>query len=315
MYIKKFLRLLKYILIAYGICILVFNWSTLGGLITYINSYFNHEYASPSPVNKNGNYKTLYDLTTLNSAERSMYIKDHLDSIGLNYQEFELGAGQSNILAVGDTSQAISIITAHYDILDRPDYQGALDNSASISILLHLCQTQKFQQTPIGILFTGMEEQGLYGSRIFVEETIPEIKLKVKNAICLDGVGRGQLSVMNNGSKFGVVFRDHFFRKTLFDGKYLTQPDYFFYRHYPTNVLDLKKNNIHELSAFVSSTDAWRFSLQNIPTVHLISDDLFHFTKFLHTSADKTETVDQRALENCEQVLIRFIEAAKQKSE
>lgn len=299
-------RFTKYILWLYIVLLIGVNWNSINGLGLFIKTYLSYEYEGKSKIQENGPYAEMYDLVEMTSTERWLYISEILDSLGIHYKLDPIGNNQANIFVYGDTIKEMSLITAHYDILERDNYQGALDNSGSTNILINLVKEIDLRSKPVGILFTGMEELGLKGAKDFIKQRVPSMNLKVKEVICLDGIGKGELAVMNNGVTFGFRFRIPFLGEYLFNGSQLRKNPR--YEKYPETILDLGKNEIKRLKSYISSTDALVFVREEIPTLHLVSGNIYHFLSVLHTDKDRIESLDQSSMAKCEQILRKYIE-------
>jgi Zn-dependent M28 family amino/carboxypeptidase len=199
------------------------------------------------------------------------------------------------------------LITAHYDNLKTPGYQGALDNSASVAMQLNTIQNCKeiLGSKNVASLFTTLEEQGFMGAQEFLLYS-KNHNFNIKKVLCLDGIGRGELSAMNNcmGS-FGFKFRDYFFKEKLFTGtKFKDCPEY---SKVDKSIIDLNKYNIKILHSFLSSTDGRVFLRDGIPTIHLTSSDITHFLKVMHTNRDRIDGLQYKFLKQCQEILCDIV--------
>lgn len=301
------MKILKYLIIAYFSLFLLVNLSALKGLFIFINSYISYEYKSENPVGTFSEFDAIYKMTELSSTEICEFIKKELDSAGVHYETQQLGNRQQNIFIPGQIDSEFSLITAHYD-KDREskNYKGALDNLASTTILLNLIKENynAIKSKRIAFLFTGLEERGLKGASKFMFLANRK-KLKIKEVICLDGVGRGKVAVMRNARRFGFKFRNLLFKETLYNGhKFSKCPTYETIRNEDVN-LDYKE--VVFLNSFLSSTDSYVFSKNGIPTVNLTSSNIYHFLNVLHTNKDRVECLDENTLITCKSILTDFL--------
>lgn len=338
--IRKLKRLFKftlYFFLLWIIALIIINIRPLKDLAAFGYNYANYEYLSKDSVPYNGDYKVLYDLAELNGEKqfellkfmklsndsisklntnnkRMFYLMNCLDSIGVKYSTDcvpykNVKNPTSNIFIKDTPEDDFILITAHYDILfqNLRGYEGALDNSGSVSILLNVINKVKhnLQNKNVAFLFTTEEEKGVVGAKKFLEYSISK-KYNITKVICLDGIGRGDLSVMHNSQRgFGFVFRGLFFDRNLFTGsRFRNSPKF---SKIDKTVIDLDKYNIKPLNSFVSSTDARVFVAKGIPSVHLTSSDIPHFMKVLHTFSDHIDGLHYSSLKQCEDILCNYI--------
>ncbi|WP_303924767.1 M20/M25/M40 family metallo-hydrolase [Draconibacterium sediminis] len=339
-FIRKLKRTFKFILYIFLLWIITFsviNGSALKDIAAFGINSINYEQKSNDTISHNGNYKVLYDLAELNGEEqfgildfmnvpndsisklntnnkRMFYLMNYLDSIGVTYSSMSVPYKNvtnptSNIFIKQGTKNEFVLITAHYDILFQNfrQYEGALDNSGSVAVLLNVIQKVKsdLKDKNVAFLFTTEEEKGVIGARRFVEYAKKQ-NYKITKVICLDGVGRGNLAVMHNSkSGYGLVFRDLFFNWKLFTGsRFVNTPEF---SEIDKTVIDFKKYNIKPLKSLVSSTDTRVFEAERIPSVHLTSDDIPHFLNVVHKFSDRIDGLHYNSLKQCEDVLCDFI--------
>lgn len=339
--IRRYLKILFSIILIWIVVLLTINSKAVIGFGKFLVGYINYDYKSNDPIPKNSEYKLLFDLVNLNqdlsvipssyrSTEptynkklsandkinyfRMLFILKCLDSLDVKYDTIWVHDKYSrapvytcNIFIKPNQSNEFTLITAHYDNLKIPGYQGALDNSASVAILLNTIKSCKeiLNSKNIAFLFTTLEEQGLMGAQEFLTYSKDQ-KYILNKVICLDGIGRGKLSSMNNcmGS-FGFKFRDYFFREKLFTGsQFMNCPEY---SKVDKSIIDLDKYNIKILHAFLSSTDGRVFLKDGIPTIHLTSNNIAHFLKVIHTNNDRIYGLDYTSLKQCQTILCDII--------
>jgi hypothetical protein len=338
---KKYIKILLSIAIIWLLIFLIINYRSIIEFTEFNIDNKNYKYLSDDLVPKNTDYKILYDLVNLNkdltvipisycSSEpnynkvispyekinyyRMLFIMKCLDSLKIKYDTIWVPDKVSrfpvytcNIFIKNGISNNFTLITAHYDNLKNSDYQGALDNSASVTIILNVIQKSKdiLKDKNVAFLFSTMEEQGLIGAQNFLEYS-KHHNFTIKKVICLDGVGRGKLSIMNNcmGS-FGFKYRNLFFKEKIFTGsEFRDCPKY---SKIDNSVIDFKKYNIKVLNSFLSSTDGRVFIKAGIPTVHLTSSEIIHFLKVMHRSQDKIDGLNYKSLKHCEEILYDYV--------
>ena len=337
---KKFRKLLLYFLSAWLLALIIVNYFSIIELTKFLIENKNYKNKSNSPIPKDSEYSFLYDFVSLGlSSEnipsdfilnepkeyntlqhwnktnyyRMKFILKYLDSINVSYETIQIPVKHkkqvktSNIFIKNINTDSIILITAHYDNLTKKDYQGALDNSASVAILLNTIKKNKklLKTKKIAFLFTTGEERGLIGAKHFVNYA-QQNKINIEKIICLDGVGRGEVSVMNNSfGRFGFKFRNWWFKEKIFTGsKFLDCPNYSAINN---SVIDLNKYKIRQLKPFISSTDSRVFVKKGIPTIHLTSGEIAHFLKVLHTNSDKVDFLHYNTIMKCENILNDFI--------
>ncbi len=321
---------------------MIINFRSVIDLTKFLTGNSNYVYKSTDPVTKDSDYKILYELVNLNqdltiiphsyfsnepcynkvlpanekiNYYRMLFILKCLDTLEVKYDTIWVQDKYSkapvytcDIFIKPNETNDFTLITAHYDNLKIPGYQGALDNSASVAILLNTIRNCKeiVEAKNVAFLFTTLEEVGFMGAQEFLAYS-KERNFKMNKVICLDGIGRGNLSAMNNGiGSFGFKFRDYFFREKLFTGYTLKDcPDYL---KVDKSIIDLEKYNIKVLRSFLSSTDSRVFIKDGIPTIHLTSSDIPHFLKVMHTNSDRIDGLHYKSLKKCQEILCDIVE-------
>lgn len=339
--VKLYLKTLFSIILIWIILIMIVNIRSIIDLTRFLIGNLNYTYKSMDPVTKDSEYKVLYDLVNLNqdltiiphsyfsnepgynktvpptekiNYYRMLFILRCLDSIDVKYDTIWVQDKFSkapvytcNIFIKPAETNDFTLMTAHYDNLIIPGYQGALDNSASVAILLNTIQNCKetLKTKKVAFLFTTLEERGLLGAHEFLEFA-KEHNYKLNKVICLDGIGRKNLSAMNNCmGNFGFKFRDYFFREKLFTGYSLNDcPDYL---KVDKSIIDLKFYKINILQSFLSNTDSRVFVNNGIPTIHLTSSDIPHFLKVMHTNQDGIDGLHYKSLKRCQEILCDIV--------
>ena len=337
---KKIRKILLYFLSAWILTLIIVNYFSIIELTKFLIEKRDYDYKSNNPIPKDSEYGFLYDFVSLGLSPkntppefilnepkqyntlqhwsktnyyRMKFILKYLDSIDVSYETIQIPVRHinqvktSNIFVKNNNTDSIILITAHYDNLNKRNYQGALDNSASVSILLNTIKKNKkiLKTKNIAFLFTTGEERGLIGAKHFVKYA-KQNEINIEKVICLDGVGRGEVSVMNNSfGRFGFKYRNWWFKEKIFTGsKFLDCPNYSPINH---SVINLNKYKIKQLKPFISSTDSRVFVKNGIPTIHLTSGEITHFLKVLHTNSDKIDFLHHNTLMKCENILNDFI--------
>lgn len=338
---KDFKRMRKFIFITLSVWLLSFlavNYQSIQELARFAISFYNYKYLSNDTIPRNSDYEVLYGLNNVQNSKfwakyrktpessfdsidmsstvinhrRMLYIMRYLDSCGIKYSwalvptnSYAVRFADYNILINPGKSNRFKLITAHYDILEQKGYQGALDNSGSVAILLNLIgkNLNVLRDKNVAVLFTTGEEKGLLGAKHFLKNNTD---FKIEEVVCLDGIGRGRLGVMNiSEGGFGFRYKNWLFKnKTFTGGEFKDCPKF---KEIDKSVIDLEKYDIKVLSQYLSSTDARVFSEAGIPTVHFISDEIIHFLKVLHTNNDKVDGLHLKSLKQCEDILSAYI--------
>lgn len=96
-----------------------------------------------------------------------------------------------NVLALprGATGRPTTFIAAHYDSV--PDCPGADDNASGLAVMLECARllARPAQSVPIGFIAFNAEEDGLLGSRDFVTNGLPALRINVRSVHVLEMVG------------------------------------------------------------------------------------------------------------------------------
>ena len=336
----KFLKIISAVVIIWLSVVICLNFRSIKVLLNYFSELHRYEYLSKDKIPPTSEYGIIYPFTSLLedtttipvfqinrqiydyndfpaeskvNYRRMMFITNFLDRNGITYN-LQLVPGDlanfqvytSNIFINPSEANDFSLVTAHYDVINKAKYQGAMDNSAAVIVLLNLLKKNinEMKAKKIAVLFTTLEEQGLLGAEAFLNMTT----FNIKKVICLDGIGRGLLGVMNSSQDgFGFRFKNLLFQNKIFTGtKFKDCPRYY---SIDTTVIDFDRYKIKKLNSFLSSTDARIFLSKSIPTVNLVSSDIVHFVKVLHTENDRVEGLDYSSLLNCESVLTQWIKS------
>ena len=160
------------LLLLFAILILPNGRSLYEGIFFYLRFAVSPLHAS-QPVRPDGRYASLYDLIRLRNAERYRYLLDHLNLPGVTVVQIPIpNYPQPDLFVDLNSAGPYTIYCAHYDkAYDDPQYQGASDNTAAVSVLLASI-TELARGNRGGsraFLFSGQEESGLGGAAAFVQ--------------------------------------------------------------------------------------------------------------------------------------------------
>jgi Zn-dependent M28 family amino/carboxypeptidase len=96
-----------------------------------------------------------------------------------------------NVLALPGKAdrRPVTLLAAHYDSV--PDCPGADDNASGLAVMLECARilAGRGESSPIGFVAFNAEEDGLVGSRDFVTNGLPALRLQVRRAHVLEMVG------------------------------------------------------------------------------------------------------------------------------
>ncbi len=286
---------------------LAINWHPFTESLGYLYEGLTYSPRSEHPVDPQGQFGLIHDLVKMSSVERMDYIAHFLAAEEVPFEPIPVADGQANLFVPGDISGGFTVLTAHYDkSSEDPDYQGALDNTASVAVLLRLISDMKTRlpATNVAFLFTALEEKGLLGARVFLRFA-QEHNYEVNGVVCLDYVGRDGLALLTPSTHVGLKFRIPFWKEMLFDGQRVRScPAY-----WPIDVslIDPRKHGIELHRAALSRTDATAFIESGIPSVHLCSSDMWHCHHVWHTFDDTVEKLDENSLMRCLSVLKTYV--------
>lgn len=182
------------------------------------------------------------------------------------------------------------ILSAHFDhVGDNKDgtyNPGALDNGSGTAVLMEIARILKSNnlQPKRPILFTAFngEEEGLYGSKHFVYNTIYDIKKDKTVVINMDMVGSKEVMPLSIGtdSKEESELRDSLYRIAKELG------------------IDARKSSI-------SGSDHAPFARRGIDAVCLIHED---FKNGYHAPEDTIETVDKDRIDEVLRLVLYYID-------
>jgi len=112
------------------------------------------------------------------------FIESQLNSFG--YQTFRQSQ-YDNIVTEFDRTKPVTIIGAHYDSV--PQTPGADDNGSAVAAMLGCAKAVSKLELPVCFVAFNLEEEGLEGSRSFVNDFVVPENIDVKVAHILEMVG------------------------------------------------------------------------------------------------------------------------------
>ncbi len=271
------------------------------GVFFYLRDVVAYSSSSPQALNPHGRYTSLHDLARLRNVERYRYISARLESLNVAITRIPIPDSPfSNLLVTFDSAAPLTIYAAHYDKLyDDPDYPGASDNTAAVSVLL--AAIGEFARTGNAgnraFLLTGEEERGLRGAAAFVGYARAN-NLAIREIITFDNIGRGQLAMRPLAESPGYVFWLPVIGDMTYDGAQFraTAP-------YPRANARLTQTLAHALpnlvvyERFTARGDANVFQQNGIDTVMISGDNMYYLQRTWHNYADRIELLDERNLD------------------
>ena len=126
---------------------------------------------------------------------------------GKNLSEPEVShSREPNLVCVlPGRSDSVVVVGAHFDHVSLGE--GAVDNWSGASLLPSLYQSTASQQRKHTFVFIGFtsEEQGLVGSKFYVQHLTAEEKAKIRAMVDIDSIGMGPTKVWVSHSNPGLV--------------------------------------------------------------------------------------------------------------
>jgi Zn-dependent M28 family amino/carboxypeptidase len=306
----------RYALIGLGLLLLLLaililpNWRSLyEGIFFYLRFAVTPLTAS-QPVRPDGRYSSLYDLIRLRNSERYRYLIDHLNLPGLTVVQIPIADyPQPDLLITSNDKGPYTVYCAHYDkAYDDPQYQGASDNTAAVSVLL-ASVTGLARGGGVGnraFLFTGQEESALGGAAAFVGYARAK-NLPVREIIDFDSLGRGLLTIRPSADLPGFVFTLPFYGDIVYDGREF-RPD----RPYPlpskrlTQALSRVQPDMVQLERFTALSDSNVFQANGLDTVAISADDQHYLELAWDTYADRVELLDEGNLDRAFNLVLNY---------
>lgn len=284
-------------------------------LSLYEGLFFYLRYAAlpPSPVQAvrpDGRFGSIYELIRLRNAERYRYLLDHLNLPGVVLVQIPIpDYPQPDLFVSLGGEGPFTVYCAHYDkAFDDPDYQGASDNAAAVSVLLASISelARGKQASNRAFLFTGQEERGLGGAEAFVQYARLK-NLPVREVIDYDSLGRGRLTIRPSAETPGFVFTLPFYGDIVYDGRQF-RPN----KPFPlpserlTRALLHVQPDIVQLERFTALSDSNVFQASGIDTVAISAEDMRYLELAWDTYADRVELLDEGNLERAYELVLTY---------
>jgi len=270
--------------------------------ITYLLS---GDVTSKNKLIKDGDFSSLYSLLNLDNGGKYQYINSYVSNLGLKPQSIRLtSSGYSDIFVTSKTEPSAVkkvLFVAHYDTYQSG--AGALDNLGSVSVLLASLRNLKprIDSGAVSVLFTTGEEDGLVGSKEFVDSYMINNNLKYDLVINLDCVGGGQPIIVSSSNRTGLLLNFFPFGEIMFDGRkfvgdiIVTKPDHNF---------DRSKFNVRVVSSIVGYSDTYSFTSKGMNALHLSSDNMKAIMDYSHTHGDTSELLDQNYMDSTKKAVV-----------
>jgi hypothetical protein len=306
----------RFALIGLGLLLLFFVTLIVpNGRSLYEGVYFYLRFAiSPlqvsQPVRRDGRYASLYDLIRLRNSERYGYLLDHLNLPGVVVVQIPIpNFPQPDLFIEFNGTGPFTVYCAHYDkAYDDPQYQGASDNTAAVSVLL--ASIAELARGRGGgsraFLFTGQEESGPGGAAAFVQYARAK-NLPIREIIDFDSLGRGRLTMRPSADLPGFVFTLPFYGDVVYDGQAF-RPN----RSYPlpaqrlTQALMQVQPDMVQLERFTALSDSNVFQASGIDTVAISADDMHYLELAWDTYADRTDLLEEGNLDRAFNLVLNY---------
>lgn len=280
------------------------------GIAYYLLSAVAYNPTPIRPVSRAGRFASLYDLVQLSNVERRDYILKHLDSPKITIEQIPIPDSQTtDIFARFGSTGPYTIFCAHYDKYhDDTNFQGASDNTSSVSVLLAAAQelASRGNAGNRAFLFTGEEETGLRGATAFVEYARAN-HILIREIVDLDSLGRDALAIRPSAEQPGYFFALPLLGDIAFDGSAFQRG-----RAYPlanarlTQSLLRAQPDIVVLERFTALSDSNVFQQNGIDTVAISSSNMYYLQLAWDTYADRVELLDERNLERAYNLALEY---------
>ncbi len=303
------------------------------GIFFYLRDAITYNPNPARPIQRDGRYASIYDLVQLRNAERQAYILKRLQGVQVTVTQIPIPEStQTDLLVLGNASGPYTLFSAHYDkIFDDPNYQGASDNTAAISVLL--ASIESLQRGGVGgnwaFLFTGEEERGLRGAAAFIEYARKN-NIAIRENVNFDNLGRGKLGIRPSAEVPGFVFTIPLLADYAYDGRTFTpippspssqgpvqgknvrsevrpSPRYPLASARLTQALLRAQPKTTVYEQFTARSDSNVFQANGIDTVAVSSDDMRFLDLTWHTYGDRVELLDERNLDLAFDLIVRYI--------
>jgi hypothetical protein len=272
------------------------------GVFFYLRDAATYDPRAVTPIRWDGRYAEAYDLARLRNAERLAYLRQRLDGRTLAVASIAIPDSPFVNLFVhfDNGSKPYTIFAAHYDkVYDDPEYAGASDNTAAVSVLLAAINelARRGDGGSRAFLFTGEEETGLRGARAFVEYARVN-QVPFRAIVNLDSIGRGKLAIRPSAEIPGFVFTLPPLGDWAYDGRaFHASPAYPLANARLTQEIARVQPGIVVYERFTARSDSNVFQANGIDTVAISSDNLYYLELTWHTFSDRLEFLDERNLD------------------
>ena len=301
---------LLFALLIFAALIILPNWRALyEGVFFYLRDVIAYNPNAITPISPTGRYASLYDLIRFRNAERLLYLQHKLTLPNIIITPIPIPNSDfpSIFVRFNQTTTPYTIYSAHYDkLFDDPDYQGASDNTAAVSVMLAAIQALATDGGNRAFLFTGEEEKGLRGSSAFMDYARAN-NLPIKEIINFDNLGRGKLAIRPSAPIPGFVFAIPFVSDYAFDGRALrASPAYPLANARLTRDLLRAQPDLVVYERFTALSDSNVFQDNGIATVAISGDDMYYLEQTWHTYADRAELLDERNLDRAFNLILNY---------
>lgn len=283
------------------------------GIFFYLRDVVTFDPRAVKPVSRDGRYASVYELVRLQNAERLAYLRQSLNQSNITVTEIPIAQSPFSSLFVRfhNATQPLVIFSAHYDkLFDKPDYQGASDNTAAVSVMLASVAelSRRGDGGNRGFLFTGEEETGRRGASAFVEYARAN-KIAIREIVNFDNIGRGKLAMRPSASMPGFVFTLPLLGDYAFDGNTVRRfenPRTVETTARLTQALLRAQPDIVVYERFTAIGDSNVFQQSGIATVAISSDNMYYLEQTWHTYTDRVELLDERNLDRAFDLILKY---------
>jgi peptidase M28-like protein len=306
----------RYASIGFGLLLLLFALLIFpNGRSLYEGIFFYLRFAvSPlqvsQPVRPDGRYTSLYDLIRLRNTERYRYLLDHLNLPGAAVVQIPIpNYSQPDLFVDFNDEGPYTVYCAHYDkAYDDPQYQGASDNTAAVSVLL--ASIAELARGKGGgnraFLFIGQEESGLGGAAAFVQYARAK-NLSIREIIDFDSLGRGHLTIRPSTGLPGFVFALPLYGDIVYDGhQFHPSPPYPLPSKRLTQALLRVQPDMVLLERFTAFSDSTVFQADGLDTVAISADDMHYLELAWDTYADRIELLEEGNLDRAFNLVLSY---------
>ena len=280
------------------------------GIFFYLRDVAAYNPNAIQPIRRDGRYASIYDLIGMRNSARHDYVLARVTAANTLITQVPISNSQlPDIFVRFGSSGPYTIFSAHYDKLhDDPDYEGASDNTAAVSVLL-ASVTELAARGDAGnraFLFTGEEETGLRGAKAFYEYARAN-GIAIRKVVNFDNLGRGKLAIRPSANIPGYVFTIPFLGDFAYDGRtLLPSPPYPPANERLTQALVRVQPDLVVYERFTAVSDSNVFQANGIDTVAISGDDMHYLELTWHTYDDRVELLDERNLERASELILQY---------